>query len=209
MTTESIDGTELEARWKKAQEGERVFHCEEREHLPPLASRRLQEETMRRWYLGMMFVDVAPSSVLDVGGGPSSLLLGLPAMARRTVLDPLTFNESDEERYRAEGILRDTTPAEKYAGAPHEEVWLYNCLQHVMDPTAVLDMCAKKAVRAIRLFEWVNVPTDELHLHTLSSRAIVAALQARGFHADRSVEGTATHRGHWRQEFLAGVWRRT
>jgi glycosyltransferase involved in cell wall biosynthesis len=46
-------------------------------------------------------------------------------------------------------------------------VWLYNVLQHVANPALVLQNCLRWGKR-LRLFEFLDIPTDVCHLHTLT-----------------------------------------
>lgn len=47
------------------------------------------------------------------------------------------------------------------------EVWLFNVLQHVIDPEIVIAHC-KKIANVIRFFEPINCGTDECHLWNLT-----------------------------------------
>lgn len=55
-----------------------------------------------------------------------------------------------------------------------DEVWIYNVLQHVHDPRQVLENVWKLAADGgrVRLFEYLDVGTDKLHLHTITREAI-------------------------------------
>jgi hypothetical protein len=208
--------------WVKAQKGELAFHVAERPGQRPLTVRRAEEARMQRWYAGMLSIEVGTQrrprpphgpSVTDFGGGPASLLLQSVGWGRAIVVDPLTFTEADEERYRSSGILRSCARAEEYGGIATDESWCYNCLQHVVDWRVALHRIAETARQRIRLFEWVNVPTDKLHLHTLAADEIVGKLAALGFRDDWRVAGHARKlgaggRGGWSQDFYAGVFTR-
>lgn len=47
------------------------------------------------------------------------------------------------------------------------EVWLFNVLQHTINPDAIIEKAKAKA-DIIRFFEPINVPTDTCHLHTFT-----------------------------------------
>ena len=53
-------------------------------------------------------------------------------------------------------------PAEEVDFPKVHEVWLFNVLQHVLDPDIIIAK-AKKAARIIRFFEPINLPTDKMH----------------------------------------------
>jgi len=197
--------------WVKAQAGERSFHCDEDGWGgSTLAERRAREQIQRGVYAGLLGIgyEVAPASVTDIGCGPESLLLIAPA-ARMVAVDPTAFLPEDEARYAAAGITRAIVPAEEYVGPQTEEVWMYNCLQHTIDPMKVLGVVTAHAAARIRIFEWTHVPTDALHLHKLSEAQLIGALQRAGFTPERSVLGRLEERPGTRPtSFYAGVWRR-
>jgi hypothetical protein len=63
-----------------------------------------------------------------------------------------------------------TQPAENYKIEPignRIEVWLFNVLQHVIDPDAIIANC-KYFASTVRFFEPINCGTDECHLHNLT-----------------------------------------
>lgn len=46
-----------------------------------------------------------------------------------------------------------------------DEIWLFNVMQHIIDPQAFVAKC-KSLARRIRFFEPINYPTSEYHPHT-------------------------------------------
>lgn len=207
--------TTIEQRWMAAQVGERRFHCDHVDewgtHSNPEV-RRQREHVMRSWYAGMLGIPLtvdAYHSVTDFACGPQSLLLTYPTRGRMTAVDPLRFTDEDEAAYERAGIQRVIVPAERYAGEPTDEVWLYNCLQHVMDWQAVLAVATTTTLDTLRIFEWVGVPTDELHLHTLTTRGLRTVLMDMGFRETQSVTGAYATGLHTPTEFYAGCWGRS
>ena len=197
--------------WVKAQMGERSFHCDEDGWGgSTLAERRAREQIQRGIYAGLLGIgyDVPPASVTDIGCGPESLLL-IASAAQMAAVDPTAFLPEDEARYATAGITRAIMPAEDYVGPQTEEVWMYNCLQHTIDPMKVLGVVTAHAATRIRIFEWTHVPTDTLHLHRLSEAQIISALQRAGFVPERSAMGRLEERPGTRPtNFYAGVWKR-
>jgi hypothetical protein len=204
----------IEARWIAAQVGERVFHVEDVPGWGSVEERRTREAEMRRWYAGMLRIphgdhDADAPSVTDFGCGPQSLLLSSRANRVASIgVDPLRFTDADEATYSAAGITRHIGPAETYTGPETEEAWMYNCLQHTMEPSAVIAAAAKVARHTIRIFEWVEVPTDTLHLHTLHEADLRNALVSHGYSEMYMVRGEAASHPHWAQPFYSGVWTR-
>ena len=208
-----MSGT-IEQRWIAAQVGERRFHCD---HIPEWGphsdpdTRRVREAASRAWYAGMLEIpsDVSvTASVTDFACGPESLLLTHPTLGTLVAVDPLRFTEADEMRYAEQQIDRVILPAERYEGPQSDEVWCYNGLQHVMDWEATLRVMCRTARRTLRMFEWVGVPTDNLHLHTLETEAMQAVMQSEGLIERSVVYGHRAHRYAAPTAFYAAVWER-
>jgi SAM-dependent methyltransferase len=126
-------------------------------------------------YMGLLInrytFRVQGRNVLDIGGGPVSMLLKADLLGDNcAVVDPLLnkFPEWVRQRYeekgikmyatRGEDILEDIpSPQNKF-----DEVWIYNCLQHTDDPRLIIEN-ASKVAPALRIFEWVDIPPHEGH----------------------------------------------
>lgn len=115
-------------------------------------------------------------SVLDVGGGPVSMLLKVPDLARGSVVvDPCSYPDWTLQRYSEHGIEVQVAPAEDVL--PHleagsfAEAWCYNVLQHVLDPELIVRQMRRVAQR-IRIFEWVDQPAYLGHPHELKGDAL-------------------------------------
>jgi SAM-dependent methyltransferase len=128
-------------------------------------------------------IDLDGASVIDIGSGPWSLLLRCYNSGKLTAVDPIPWPPSVLRRYATYGIEFIQKGGEEVGDLPiADEVWMYNCLQHVEDPIKVLENC-KKIGRRIRIFEWLNTPVDTYHLHTLTKELLMKGL-----------DGTATER---------------
>jgi len=122
--------------------------------------------------------DLSGISVLDFGGGPCSLLLKCRNV-RGAVIDPLDFPEWVRMRYQLAEIEFFCETAEGFNGEGFDEAWLYNVLQHVIEPEQVIRN-AKKAAKLLRVFEWIDTPTNEGHPHALSERWLNTILDGEG-----------------------------
>lgn len=106
-------------------------------------------------------------SVLDLGGGPVSMLLKCENLGSSMVVDPCPYPAWVGERYDAVGIDYLQAPAENLAHlGSFDEAWIYNVLQHVEDPRRVIKT-AKRHASALRIFEWIEMPPCEGHPTTL------------------------------------------
>lgn len=137
--------------------------------------------------------DLGGVSVLDIGGGPTSLLLKC-VNCRGKVIDPLDFPDWVLARYEHTGIEFERKRAEDMHEVGWQEVWLYNVLQHVEDPMLVIAN-AKRAAKLLRIFEWIDTPTNVGHLHTLTEQWLNEQLAGEGkveeFHGQANCWGRA------------------
>ncbi len=111
--------------------------------------------------------DLGGRSVLDLGGGPVSMLLKCVNRGRAVVVDPCPYPDWVRERYRVAGVAVCPLPAEHFrSDDAFDEAWCYNVLQHVVDPQAVIET-AKRQAAVLRIFEWIEMEPSEGHPHTL------------------------------------------
>ena len=120
-------------------------------------------------------------SVMDVGGGPVSMTLRCINAGRLIVVDPCNWPASVLRRYKAYGIEFIQESGENLhtrALGRHDEVWVYNVLQHTQNPKAVLNnaLARVKCGGVLRIFEWLNIPADKCHPHVLTSEWLLNAL---------------------------------
>lgn len=112
-------------------------------------------------------------TVLDIGGGPASMLLKVADRPRGCeVVDPLLMHWPSWvlERYEAAGIRYRAIRGEDIGdGERYDEAWIYNVLQHVDDPALVLSRARARAKR-VRIFEWIGIPAYDGHPHELHAR---------------------------------------
>jgi hypothetical protein len=117
-------------------------------------------------------IDARNKNILDIGGGPVSLLLKCYNLGDASrVLDPIRYPEWVYYRYSAHGIWTTTLSGEDAHSVPpiFDEVWIYNTLQHCVDPEKIIAN-AKRAAPVLRIFEWVNFPPHPGHPHELKSQ---------------------------------------
>ena len=117
--------------------------------------------------------------VLDIGGGPSSLLLKCENV-QGVVVDPCDYPEWVEERYKACGIEYLPIKGEDM-GYENEfdEVWIYNVLQHVKKPKKIIEN-ALRAGKIIRIFEWINIGVSKGHPHSFTKEQLEEWLGGKG-----------------------------
>ena len=113
--------------------------------------------------------DIGGRSIIDIGGGPVSLLLKCVNRSKCAVVDPIIpelpswvfhryFNSGiDVMSIRAEALPHDLS---------FDEAWIYNVLQHVDDPGCVIRN-ALIVAKTVRIFEWIDIPAYEGHPNEL------------------------------------------
>lgn len=110
--------------------------------------------------------DLQGKSVVDIGGGPTSLLLRCKNFSRAIVVDPLPVTDAVKARYEECGIELVQLPAEDFIYPEKvDESWCYNCLHHVFDPEPILNKM-KLFSRKLRIFEALNTNKDIMHPHS-------------------------------------------
>jgi len=123
-------------------------------------------------------IDMKNKSVLDIGGGSASLLLQC-INVKGKVVDPIQFPEWTYARYNCAKIDWEIKKGEDVDETNFDEVWIYNCLQHVEDPKKIIAN-AKRAGKLIRLFEYINIPLCAGHIHTLTEAKLNQWLGGEG-----------------------------
>jgi hypothetical protein len=123
-------------------------------------------------------VDMKRAKVLDIGGGPTSLLLKC-VNVYGTVVDPMTMPAWVESRYDAASISLLRMKGENIKSALFDECWMYNVLQHTENPEKVVGN-ARQAAKLIRIFEWIDTPTNEGHPHSLTKELLDGWLHGEG-----------------------------
>ena len=158
--------------WKEIQQWEREWW---------LHTDQLPEEFKKQaFYAAQMGLppnfDCQQHSILDVGCGPMSMLLRCTGYTEAIALDPIDYGPFEDLYKDVPHLLRLILPAELYT-VEHQsdEVWMYNVLQHVVNPQRVLDVIRTAAAFTVRIFEWVDIPPYRGHLHMTTAPQLVEA----------------------------------
>jgi hypothetical protein len=191
-----------QVEWEKAQEWERNWWL----NAPQQYSVEIKKgDTVAGW-LGIK--NTPELAVIDIGCGPFSILQRVQ-VGFGCAVDPIDYGPL-EQGYATAGLSRLFCRGEDLAdilpGANFDEAWIYNCLQHVEDPTAVLGQAIRIAKR-VRLFEWINLPPYTGHLHMLTVPMLMAPFKEAGWHTDFHFQGVADADG-LNGEFYVGVFSR-
>lgn len=124
--------------------------------------------------------DLKGKSVIDIGGGPVSLLLKYKNRGMSTVVDPLIVPDWVRSRYEENDIEFLNMKAEDfYTIETYDEAWFYNCLQHTDDPELIVKN-ARAVSKIVRVFEWVETGTADGHIHNLTEKKLNKWLGGEG-----------------------------
>ena len=132
--------------------------------------------------------NIGGRSVIDIGGGPVSLLLKCVNFPWATVVDPGKWPDWVIARYTAAGIGYRQEEAEELSVISADEAWIYNCLTHVRDPEKII-ASARKCAKTIRIFEWVDNEPYPGHPHKLTKSGLEKWLGAAGFVTELNESG--------------------
>jgi len=127
-------------------------------------------------------IDFEGKSVIDIGSGPTSLLLKCHNYSKAYAVDPLMdkFPTWVRDRYTSVGIKPISSGGEDIDTSwQFDEALIYNVLQHTIDPELILHK-ALRVAKTVRLFEWINVPSDDLHPHILTEDNLNKWLGSKG-----------------------------
>ena len=163
-------------------------------------SMEVQKQRLYARHMGIRSADLCGKSILDIGGGPASFLLQCRNFRRATVVDPLPAMDATRQRYAQDGINLVQETAESFTCLErYDEVWIYNVLQHVIDPQAVLKR-AQACARVLRLWDWLDEPIKEGHIHVIPENIVAPFLDFYRI----GVSDTGILQG----TFITGVWLR-
>lgn len=160
--------------WEEAQKWELDWHLNNRFIYREELKQEVYAEKMG---LNIDYPDynLGDKKIIDIGGGECSMLLKFIGGVNKTVVDPLMsqyprwiiqrYDDSmiSSFREKAESLvpnLGDIT------NKKFDEAWIYNVLQHTEDPKKIIEN-AKKLAKTIRIFEWIETPITDGHIHTL------------------------------------------
>jgi hypothetical protein len=170
--------------WQEANEWEREWHGN--------CANSYNEETKQYIYAKLMGLDkyatnfygqrgwdFGDKSILDVGCGPYSILLKSKATLK-VGIDPCNYPAWVSIRYKECNVEFDNIKAEQmtYTNV-FDECLIYNCLQHTEDPEMIISKAWEHS-KLIRIFEWIDEPISDGHIHILTEAKLNKWLNGEG-----------------------------
>jgi hypothetical protein len=123
--------------------------------------------------------DLHGKSVVDIGGGPTSILLKSFNFSRAHVVDPIQYPDWTLQRYKAKGVEVSVMRGEDWFLPGFDECWIYNCLQHTEDPKLIIQNGIKSS-KVFRIFEWIDIPPHEGHPQMLTKDFLDECIGSNG-----------------------------
>lgn len=131
--------------------------------------------------------DLKNKVIVDMCGGPSSLLLRCKNFKRAMIIDPGDFPDFIVNRYKENNIEILKIPAEEfdykileeYKENHHIETWFYNALAHCFQPYIILKNAMENS-NIIRMIEGCNMGINIQHPQNLTQEEFEEILGQRG-----------------------------
>ena len=158
-------------------------------------------------YMGLPLVRTGPHGfgydlrgkrILDIGGGPVSILLK-SVNCTGSVVDPCRFPDWVSLRYATNNIAfyrRAGEDVDYFPRHSFDEVWIYNVLQHTDDPGKIIAN-AKHCAPRLRIFEWVDLPAYPGHPQEITQAKLETWIGMPGkvteFRGENECHGKAFH----------------
>jgi hypothetical protein len=111
-------------------------------------------------------INLNGKTILEIGPARISALLYCENYSPSYIVEPITY-EDTEYLYQDKPITYIRELYEECESPIVDEIWLYNVLQHILDPDAFVEKC-KKSAKVIRFFEPINTPIEPHHPHSFS-----------------------------------------
>ena len=150
-------------RWMEAQNDERTHHHH------PFNESAIHYKNTYKYYFSYVkgSFDLENRSVLEIGPAKVPGLYFCKNYSHSYIIEPLTFAETEEQFKDRSDITFIRDPAETCAFPDIDEVWLFNVLQHVINPNLIIERC-KQHAKIIRFFEPIDTSCDIAHPHTFN-----------------------------------------
>lgn len=119
-------------------------------------------------YVGIPADNLMGISVIEIGCGHFPGVTFCRNAGTILLIDPLNSHfmvSSCSKNYPAAAIRQE--PAETAQFFHADEIWIFNVLSHVINPSAIIEKC-KRYARTIRFFEPINIRRDESNINSLS-----------------------------------------
>lgn len=150
-------------RWVLAQKEEKLHHVHE-----DLNEAVKKWENIYDFYFRYLNVDLdlKGKTVLEIGPARIAALLYCNNYGPSFIVEPTKYEDS-EYLYNEKQISFIREVYEECDSPKVDEIWLFNVLQHIIDPDLFIEKC-KKNTKVIKFFEPINTPIEVHHPHSFT-----------------------------------------
>lgn len=150
-------------RWAEAQKEEKLHHTHES-----------IEEAFIKWggiydfYFRYLNIDLnlKNKTILEIGPARIAALLYCNNYESAFIVEPTEYEDAIQ-LYSDKPITFIRETYEDCESPKVDEIWLFNVLQHIIDPDAFVEKC-KKNCKVIKFFEPINTPIEIHHPHSFT-----------------------------------------
>ena len=150
-------------RWVVAQNEEKLHHMHESIN-----------ESIDRWcniydfYFRYLDIDtnLENKTILEIGPARIAALMYCNNYRPSFIVEPTRY-EDTEHLYKDSPITFIREIYEDCESPTVDEIWLFNVLQHIVDPDLFIEKCTKNA-KVIKFFEPINTPIEIHHPHSFT-----------------------------------------
>jgi hypothetical protein len=202
-------------QWKKAQDAERRFHSDPFEKGYPSYFRAYQQYF---YHLQINF-DLQNKSILEIGPADYPALGYCVNANKAHIIEPMPSSILEEIiNSKADNFIRlqdpnSNLPEDNTAEiilkvlqiqkAHYDQIWIFNVLQHVIDPDFILSSC-KEIADQICIFEPINTGLSDCHIHAFTPDYFIKKLGPgmKIYPPNKYAKDFHTH------ECMYGIWER-
>jgi hypothetical protein len=159
MVKESIN----KDRWELAQKEEKLHHINDNLDLSLIKWREIYD-----FYFRYLNVDtnLENKKILEIGPAKIPALIYCTNYDSSYIVEP-TIYENTDYLYKDKPITFIRELYEECESPKVDEIWLFNVLQHILNPDVFVDKC-KKSSKIIKFFEPINTPIEVHHPHSFT-----------------------------------------
>ena len=197
-----MNKTELRSAWENAQIGERTYHETDHGRFYHLSTFDEHLEWYRNFYEGYfkhlsISTDLQNKRIMEIGPAMIPCLHYCTNMGQSYILEPCSYSET-KALIANKPIEHIALAAEDCTFPKVDEIWLFNVLQHTIDPDLIIEK-SKEAAKVVKFFEPIDLGTDPLHLHAFKYEYFTRHFgeqctkkytgEVKGFHSARCAYG--------------------
>jgi hypothetical protein len=147
-------------QWREAQFCEKKEHCDLVE-----VSIEVYRNSYKKYfsYVGLNF-DLNNKSIVEIGPAKTPALYFCKNYKPSYIIEPTIYEDIMPYFVDKTDLTFIREPAELCDFPAADEAWLFNVLQHTIDPVVIIERC-KKHTNTIRFFEPINTGCDVCHPH--------------------------------------------